>query len=311
VRRALLDLLAGSARLQALAESAGTSGMVRRYVAGTNIDEAVRTAAALRDEGAVASLAWLRPSAGDPEMAADAERDYLALVGRVARESLGSADVVLSPGPIGLGLAGGVGVALQHARRICAQARNAAVTVTFAMAGHVYTAEMLRLADDIWADYPDVGVSVQAASRRTEDDCRALSSRRVRLLKGSRGGAGRAVFSRRRDVDRSFVRCMSILMAGDGRPVIATHDPRLVRIAGALARREGRDLASFDVQLRLGVDGQWRRRLVEEGYRVSVFTPFGAHWYPEMVRGLADSPADVGIFVRSLAARAEQGDLGE
>ena len=39
-------------------------------------------------------------------------------------------------------------------------------------------------------------------------------------------------FQSRTDVDLSYVRCMKVLLNGAGYPMLATHDPRLIDIAG-------------------------------------------------------------------------------
>jgi proline dehydrogenase len=105
------------------------------------------------------------------------------------------------------------------------------------------------------------------------------------------------------EVDRSYVRCLSVLMAGQGYPMVASHDPRMVDIAGALAVRHQRTPADHEYQMLYGVRPEEQRRLAGDGETVRVYVPYGAEWYGYLMRRLAERPANLAFFVRSLLSR--------
>jgi proline dehydrogenase len=152
---------------------------------------------------------------------------------------------------------------------------------------------------------PTVGVAVQAALRRSEADCGELAEAgaRVRLCKGAYEEPVGVGHVGRHEVDRSYVRCLRVLMAGSGYPMVATHDPRLIEIAGALAIRYQRPADAYEYQMLYGVRPAEQVRLARAGQRVRVYLPYGADWYPYLVRRLAERPANLTFFLRSLATR--------
>ena len=116
---------------------------------------------------------------------------------------------------------------------------HAGTTVTLDMEDHTRVDQTLRILAELRADFPDLGCVIQSYLRRSADDCRDLATAgsRVRLCKGAYRAAGRAWPSAKADVDRSYARCLRILLGGAGYPMLATHDPRLIRIAGVAGRR--------------------------------------------------------------------------
>ncbi|MBI4943358.1 MAG: proline dehydrogenase family protein, partial [Actinobacteria bacterium] len=150
-----------------------------------------------------------------------------------------------------------------------------------------------------------VGCVLQTMLRRTEADCRDLSGvgSRVRLVKGAYKEPESVAFQAKADVDRSYVRCLETLMAGQGYPMVASHDPRLVAIAATLAERHGRGRDDYEFQMLYGVRPDEQRRLADDGYRVRVYLPYGTDWYGYFMRRLAERPANVAFLLRALASR--------
>src|SRR5439155_20436500 len=126
------------------------------------------------------------------------------------------------------------------------------------------------------ADFPTVGVAVQAYLRRTEADCRELATAgsRVRLCKGAYDEPESVAYQSRLEVDRSYVRCLNVLMAGPGYPMVATHDPRLVAIAEDRARWFNRSADEFEFQMLYGVRPEEQLRLAAAGYTMRVYVPY-------------------------------------
>ncbi len=169
-------------------------------------------------------------------------------------------------------------LATENARRICRAARNAGTTVTLDMEDHTTTDRTLATLRELRKDFPETGAVVQAYLYRTEQDCRALAHEgsRVRLCKGAYNEPEEVAYQDRHDVDKSYVRCLKVLMAGEGYPMVATHDPRLVKIASALATRNGRMPGTYEFQMLFGIRGEEQKRLAEAGEKVRVYLPYGA-----------------------------------
>jgi proline dehydrogenase len=203
------------------------------------------------------------------------------------------------PSPLGVL---GERVATEHLERIAVAAREAGTTVTVDAEDHRMTDATLRIAGALRERFASVGTVVQAALRRTETDVRELAAPgvRVRLCKGAYAEPAQEAFAARHDVDRSFARCLRILMAGPGYPMIATHDPRLIAITRSLGMN--RSPASFEHQMLYGVRPEEQLRLAAAGAQVRVYVPYGNDWYRYLVRRLAERPANLALFLRSLGS---------
>src|SRR5690606_37175111 len=116
-------------------------------------------------------------------------------------------------------------------------------------------------------DFPDTGAVLQAYLHRTEGDCKdlAVSGSRVRLCKGAYAEPESVAYTKPKEIDRAYVRCLKVLLAGSGYPMVATHDPRLVEITGALATRYGREKGSYEYQMLYGIRPEEQRRLAGLG----------------------------------------------
>ncbi|MEQ6902376.1 proline dehydrogenase family protein [Nocardioides sp. YIM 152588] len=303
-----LLLLARSERLKRMVTSLPVSaGVVRGYVAGETVEEAVEAVAGLAEHGIDATVDRLGEDTVEPEHARATVEAYLALLARLAERGLAEqAEVSVKLTALGLSLpGGGHRVALENARTICRAARNAGTTVTVDMEDHTTTDATLAILRELRQDFPETGAVVQSYLRRTEADCRRLAREgsRVRLCKGAYDEPSDVAFTDPAEVDRSYVRCLRVLFEGGAYPMIATHDPRLVRIAEALAQRHARRPETYEYQMLYGVRPVEQRRLAEAGHRVRVYVPYGEEWYGYLVRRLAERPRNLTLFVTSLISK--------
>jgi proline dehydrogenase len=309
VLRRMLLAASGSERTRQLITSAPvTRGLVARYVAGETTADAVEVSRGLLASGLLVSLDHLGEDTTAPEQAVAATAEYTGLLGRLAAAGLargGRAEVSVKPTAVGLGLAEhGEKTATENIARICAAARDAGTTVTVDMEEHTRVDATLRIVTGLRADYPDLGCVLQAQLRRSAADCATLATAgsRVRLCKGAYDAPDSVAFPARRDVDRSYARCLRVLMNGPGYPMLATHDRRLIQIAAAQAALAARPPDSFEFQMLYGVRPAEQRRLASTGAQVRVYLPYGSDWYRYLVRRLAERPANVSFFLRSLAS---------
>ncbi len=303
LRRVLLAASASPRLRQLVMTAPQARAVVDSYVAGETGDDAVRVTRTLRAAGLLVSLDYLGEDTREAGQAAAVADEYVQVLGKLAAEGLtqaGAAEVSVKPTAVGLFL--GERTAIQNIRRICAAAQEAGTTVTLDAEEFAAVEPTLRIAAQLRAEYGDLGCVIQACLRRSEADCRALAGYgiRVRLCKGAYNEPDSVAFAARRDVDMSYARCMRILMNGPGYPMLATHDPRLIEIAGSLAMLTGRSADSFEYQMLYGIRPAEQRRLANTGARMRVYVPYGGDWYAYLVRRLAERPRNLAFFLRSL-----------
>ena len=306
-------MLAKSGRVKTLVSTMPvTSSIVTRYVPGESTEAAVTATAALVDDGLYVTLDHLGEDTldlGQARATVQAYKDALSAISRRGLASKTEVSVKLSAVgqslPPGVAPGGGDKVALENAREICRAARNAGTVVTIDMEDHTTTDRTLATLRDLRKDFPETGAVLQAMLRRTEDDCRALAyeGSRVRLCKGAYMEPDSVAFQDRIDVDKSYVRCLKVLMGGQGYPMIATHDPRMIQIASSLASRFGRVAGTYEFQMLYGIRPQEQKRLAKAGETTRVYLPYGQEWYGYLMRRMAERPANLTFFLRSLISK--------
>ncbi|WP_435742815.1 proline dehydrogenase family protein [Nocardioides sp. SYSU DS0663] len=311
LRQPLLAL-ARSARVRELVTTSPvSSGVVRGYVPGETTQAVVGAAADLVDDGLKVTLDFLGEDTTDHARADATVEAYVEVLGQLSARGLARhVEVSVKLSAIGQALprserGDGHRVALENARTICRAARNAGTTVTLDMEDHTTTDSTLAILRDLRKDFPETGAVLQAYLHRTEADCRSLAHEgsRVRLCKGAYDEPEEVAYQSRLEVDTSYVRCLKTLLSGQGYPMIATHDPRMIEIACSLANRYGRDQGSYEFQMLYGVRPEEQRRLAASGESVRVYVPYGAEWYGYLMRRLAERPQNLSFFVRSLISK--------
>jgi proline dehydrogenase len=277
--------------------------VVRRFVAGETVEDAVRTSGELTAKGLAVSLDHLGEDTTDAGQADATVKAYLVLLDRLSEAGLtaaGRTEVSVKLSAVGQTLSDEL--AEQGARTICEAARAAGTTVTLDMEDHTTTDRTLATLRSLRRDFPETGAVVQAYLHRTEDDCRALADQgsRVRLCKGAYKEPPSVAFQTPAEVDASYVRCLEVLMHGDGYPMVATHDPALIETTLELAAGRTGD---FEFQLLYGIRPLEQERLAAAGHVVRVYVPYGDQWYGYLMRRLAERPANLVFFLRALASK--------
>jgi proline dehydrogenase len=284
-----------------------SSGIVSRYVPGEATEDAVTATGELIESGLHVTLDFLGEDTLDREQADATVAAYLDVLEALSNKSLSrNAEVSVKLSAVGQALPEiGEKVALENARTICHAARNAGTTVTLDMEDHTTTDSTLGILRELRKDFPETGAVLQAYLHRTEADCRDLAyeGSRVRLCKGAYNEPESVAFQDKHDVDKSYVRCLKVLMAGEGYPMVASHDPRMVDIAGALATRNGRAQGTYEYQMLYGIRPDEQKRLADAGEKVRVYVPYGQEWYGYLMRRLAERPQNLSFFVHSLVSK--------
>jgi len=297
--RSTLHAAARSHAVRSLVESGPFDPLVDRFVAGPSDDDVLAVARHLAADRLV-TIDHLGEDTTDRAQAGATVATYVTLLGRLD-DLAPRVGVSVKLSALGQSLATDADkIALESAREICTAAAAAGTTVTVDMEDHTTTDRTLDTVRELRVDFPWVGAVLQSQLRRTEADCRDLAGpgSRVRLCKGAYAEPASAAFESRAEVDLSYVRCLKVLMAGEGLPMAATHDPRLVGIARHLGR--GRP---YELQMLHGVRPDAQVALAAEGEALRVYLPYGTEWFGYFMRRLGERPANLAFFARSLLTR--------
>jgi proline dehydrogenase len=285
-----------------------THAIVERFVAGERLEQAIAATDELVATGRTVTLDHLGEDTKDAAQAAETALAYEHLLTALKETGLAAgAEVSVKLSAVGQFLPqDGEKIALENARRICEAAAAAGTTVTLDMEDHTTTDSTLSIARELRADFPWLGVVLQAYLRRTEADCADLSyeGSRVRLCKGAYKEPESVAFQGKKDVDLAYVRALKVLMGGKGYPMIASHDPNMIKIAGQLAEWNNRDRDSFEYQMLYGIRPEEQLRLAQAGNTMRVYLPYGQEWYGYFMRRLAERPANLTFFLRALATKS-------
>ncbi len=307
LRQPILLLSRSTALKRLVSTMPVSSGIVTSYVPGEATADAVDATQGLTTDGLYVTLDHLGEDTTDVAQAEATVAAYKELLTDLANQGLaGRAEVSVKLSAIGQFLpGGGHTIALENARIICRAARNAGTTVTLDMEDHTTTDSTLSILHELRKDFPETGAVLQAMLHRTEADCRALAHEgsRVRLCKGAYMEPEEVAFQDRLDIDKSYVRCLKVLLAGQGYPMIATHDPRMIHIASSLASRYDRRAGTYEFQMLYGIRPEEQKRLAAAGETMRVYVPYGTEWYGYLMRRLAEKPQNLSFFARSLISK--------
>lgn len=283
-----------------------TRPVVDRYIAGEDLAQCLESVRDLADRGIEVTIDFLGEDITDRAEALRNRDAYLALTEALATEGLGErAEMSVKLSAFGQALSDGHDIAYANIVPVVEAAAEAGTTVTLDMEDHTTVDSTLAILAELRKKHPETGAVVQSYLFRTEEDCRALAGEgsRVRLVKGAYKEPAEVAYQDKREVDLAYVRCLKILMAGKGYPMIGSHDPRMVAITEELARRFGRKPGEYEFQMLYGIREAEQDRLVAEGHRMRAYIPYGTDWYGYFMRRLAERPANLAFFLRSLVSR--------
>lgn len=279
--------------------------VVGRFIAGQSLDEALTVLEVVHASGLLTTIDVLGEAVSSPEHARAAADRYLATLDALSARGLdGNVSLKLSQ----MGLDVDPALCRQNVAHIFARAAETGAFVRIDMEDHTKVDATLALWRDLRGRNPNSGVVIQAMLRRSESDIDRLVAEgaRVRLCKGAYQEPPAVAFQEKAEVDASYARLMERLLLDGEYPALATHDVRLIRTAVEVARRAGVDRDRFEFQMLYGVRRDLQQQLIDAGYRVRLYVPYGSEWYPYYMRRLAERPANVAFIVGSLMREAER-----
>src|SRR6266540_5104671 len=273
--------------------------LVRRFVAGETLAEAIENVQKLNAAGMTASLDYLGESVGTAAEAGAAATQYIAILHGIERAgALCDASLKLTQ----MGLDVDRDLCQRNVERIVAQAAQFDNFIRIDMEGSGYTQVTLDIFNQIFAAHKNVGVVIQSYLYRSEADVRELNALgvRVRLCKGAYSEPESVAFPRKADTDENYIKLMRLLLSEGVYPGIATHDERMIDATREFAAREDIPPDRFEFQMLYGVRRDLQAQLLRDGYRMRVYVPYGGEWYPYLVRRLAERPANILFILRGI-----------
>ncbi len=273
--------------------------MPLRFVAGTTLDEAINAVRTLNGTGASATLDVLGESVDGRQAADRAAAAYVTAIERIASEGL-DANVSIKLTQMGLEL--GVDECLQVLAPVVAAGDRASIFVRIDMEGSATTDRTLEIVARLRAAGHDVGPVIQSYLHRSPADVEGLAKdrARVRVCKGAYAEPPEIAHQDRVAIGDAFVMLCEELLRAGAYPGVATHDPDMIERVATFAREHGIGADAFEFQMLYGVRRDLQRQLLERGYRLRVYVPYGTEWYPYFMRRLAERPANVLFVLRSV-----------
>ena len=299
VSKALFHLIAQSRTLKKLASRYGMrrpSSFARRFIAGETVADAIAAARAVEARGMLISLDLLGESVATLAAADVATRAYLEVIDAIITSGI-ERNISLKLTQLGLDV--DKASAVDNLRKILERAAAAGFFVRIDMESSEYTEVTLEIFETLWGHgYRQMGVVLQSALFRSEQDLAHINAlgARVRLVKGAYKEPKSVAYPKKADVDAAYARMLRVLMAEGHYPAIATHDPAMIELARAQNVAPDR----FEFQMLYGVRRDLQTRLVNAGYRVRVYIPFGREWFPYFMRRLGERPANVMFVIRGI-----------
>lgn len=273
--------------------------LASRFIAGEELEDALRAVRELNALGFTVTLDCLGESVHEAAAAEEACRVYLEILDRLAAEQLGShVSVKLTQ----LGLAVDEALACRLLSSICERAARYRNFVRVDMEGSAFTEKTLRVFRTVNVPREVLGIAIQAYLYRSEGDVDSLLQlgARIRLVKGAYKEPPELAFPKKADVDLNFQKLTEKLLSSGHYHAIATHDDALIAATQAAARARGLPPNSFEFQFLYGIRRQLQRELLKQGWRVRVYVPYGRQWYAYFMRRLAERPANLLFLVRNL-----------
>ena len=303
--RAFFVRLSENPSLRTFAESSALGRRVSgRFVAGTEIADAVRATQAVNRASMSVTIDNLGENVANPEEARHSAQLYQQILDAVAANQL-NANISLKLTHMGLDIDERLARELVGGLVAKAASMDPPCFVRVDMEGSPYTQRTLDFVQELHAmpgNANAVGTVIQSYLRRSESDVEKLLAERVRirLCKGAYKESAEIAFPLKSEVDANYVKLMKILMKSGIYHGLATHDESIIVQAQAFAVREKLSRDSFEFQMLYGIRRDLQRKLARDGWRVRIYIPFGSEWYPYFMRRLGERPANVLFIARNL-----------
>jgi len=309
IRRGLLYLSESPGAKRILTGTPVTRSVSQRFVPGEGVDDVINAAREANALGLKATANYLGEAVTNRDQARAAADTYVEVLDRIDREKL-DANISLKFTQMGQDI--DEPFLHENLGRVLERARQGEIFIRFDMESSDYTQRTLDAFEGLWADgWRNIGVVLQAYLTRTAGDVRRMIElgARVRLCKGAYAEPPSVAYPDMDQIRSNFIELMQWLVADGHYPGIATHDEAIIEATHRFVQQEGISPDRFEFQMLYGVRRDLQRQLMDQGYNVRVYVPFGEKWYPYLMRRLAERPENVLFMVGSVVRESPLGFL--
>jgi len=275
--------------------------LVKRFIAGDTLAEAIRASEELCSRGITTSLDYLGENVKSVQEAEQARDAYIEIANAIAahaQRDMMNISIKLTQ----CGFDQGDEIAEKHYRELLAACKPAGTFVRIDMEDTRYTERTMQVLERVFPDFPNTGTVLQSYLYRSMDDLKRIIKlgARVRIVKGAYLEDREFAFPSKADVDKNYVEMAKLALKEANYPAIATHDESIINELKKFIADEKIDPAKFEWQMIFGIRRDLQQSLKDEGFNMRVYIPYGDQWYPYFMRRLAERPANALFFIKSL-----------
>jgi proline dehydrogenase len=269
----------------------------KRFITGETIESAIGAVKILNANKMTATLDILGENVTNKEMAIKTADSYLEILEAIAKNGIDS-NISLKLTQMGLDISDDF--CYENVSRILDRAMALKIFTRVDMEGSPYTERTLGLVYRWHDKYPNIGIVIQAYLYRSEKDIMELNRRKitVRLCKGAYKEPKEVAFQSKLEVNNNYMKLAGLLLKDGPYPAIASHDYKMIEAAMASAKKYGRKNNDFEFQMLYGINRSGQRKIVEDGYRMRIYTPFGTHWFPYYYRRLRERKENIFFIIK-------------
>jgi len=270
----------------------------RRFVAGENLGELEGVARKLIEDGFLLTVAYLGEHFKDLETIKRHKEEYLKLA-EVLKNFNSWAEISLKPSQLGMEL--GKEVFYENLREICKEANNMGIYINVDAEEYRTVWDTVEVVERLNGEGFKVGTVIQAYLLDADKILERLAKFRInlRLVKGAYKESPKVAYQRKKDIDERFKVLAEKMLKLEGvYPEFGTHDDRLIRYIMEFGDKIGKDKTSYEFQMLYGVRQRFQKEILDKGYRVRIYLPYGDYWYPYFMRRLAEKPSNAILVLR-------------
>ncbi|WP_027956403.1 proline dehydrogenase family protein [Halobacillus kuroshimensis] len=285
-----------------LAKKYGLRFGAGKFVAGVSVPDAVRTIRILNDQGMAVTIDHLGEFIDSEAEAREAAEGCIAAIEAIAEYHL---DSQLSLKLTSMGLDISESLVMENMRKILGAAEKNDVFVTIDMEDYERCGRTLKIFKQLREEYDHIGTVLQSYLYRTVEDIESLDeySPNLRLVKGAYKESAKVAFPDKKDVDDNLKKIIRIHLMNGHYTAVATHDDEMIEYTKKLVEDGGISKDQFEFQMLYGIRVERQKELVEEGYKMRVYVPYGNDWYGYFMRRLAERPANVAFVLKGVFGR--------
>lgn len=296
----LKDLFIGLSQNQLLNSAAKKYGLklgAQSVVAGTNIEETIKSIKELNSHGISCTVDNLGEFVFKEEEAIEAMNNILAVIEAIHEHKV---DAHISLKPTQLGLDIDYDFCLGNLREIVDRAKQYDIFVNFDMEDHGHLDPSFQILDELSKEYDNVGTVIQAYFLRAKEDIQKYQNYRLRIVKGAYKEPAELAYQDKKDIDRNFIKLIEWHLLNGKFTSIATHDHHIINHVKEFVKRNDIPNNKFEFQMLYGFRKEMQLQLAKEGYNFCTYVPFGNDWYGYFMRRLAERPQNLNLVAKQV-----------